>query len=184
MCHLTTLQLLILCIYLELEKWIWCNSRMILTGEKWSTGRNTGHNFCLPQIAYGMSWDRTQVFMVRGRGLTAWALAEFRLILERPLSRNSNLCQLKGLWPFKCKMWQPSSVALITTDNTSFGPVLQSITSEVRVTCYHPLLSVHCRNSLCSLQRAAENTLHYRRKHWYAFGCFIMTLTAIWRTCA
>jgi hypothetical protein len=161
MCHLTTLQLLILCTYLELEKWVWCNSRVMLTGEKLSTGRNTGHSLCLPQIAYGMSWDRTQGFMVRGRGLTAWALAQPRLILERPSSTSSNFCQQKGLWTFKWKMWQLSSVPLITTDNTSIGPLLyrlsQSITSGVRVTSCHPLLSVHCMNRVRHLQRAAEN---------------------------
>ena len=76
------------------------------------------------------------------------------------------------------------SVALITTDNTSIGPLLQSITSEVRVTCCHPLVSVNCMIRVRSLQRAAENKLHYRRKHRYSLGCFIMTLTAIWRTYA
>jgi BMFP domain-containing protein YqiC len=55
---------------------------MKLTGENRQLGEKpVPVPLCPPQISYGLTWDRTRASVVRGRRLTAWAMARPYLTL-------------------------------------------------------------------------------------------------------
>jgi hypothetical protein len=56
-------------------RWVWSIGGMILTGGTEMLGVQLLVSLCLPQISYGLYWDRTRASAVTGRRLTAWNMA-------------------------------------------------------------------------------------------------------------
>jgi hypothetical protein len=59
---------------------------MKLTGENRSSKKNVPLPLCPPRIRHGPTWDRIRASVVRGRRLTAWAMAWPRQMITYPHS--------------------------------------------------------------------------------------------------